>query len=140
MEFSARTTISATPMAVWAILTDAEHFPDWELNVTRVEGRIALGERITVHTRLSERAFPVTVTAFEPGARMVWASGLPLGLFRGERTFTLHALDGGATEVTTREVFSGLLLPLIGRTIPDLQPAFDQFAEALKTEAERVAA
>ena len=136
MEFRATTVIDAPPEVVWGILTDAEGWPAWEPNVTRIEGRIAPGERITVRTRLSDRAFPATVEAFAPSERMVWASGMPLGLFRGARTFTLEPVGGG-TRVTTHERFSGLLLPLIGRTIPDLQPAFDQFAAALKAEAER---
>jgi hypothetical protein len=137
MEFQATTEIDAAPEAVWAVLTNAGRWPAWEPNVTRVEGQIAPGERITVHTRLSERAFPATVEVFVPGERMVWASGMPLGLFRGARTFTLEPLGPGRTRVTTRERFSGLLLPLIGRTIPDLQPAFDKFAAALKAEVER---
>jgi hypothetical protein len=35
-----------------------------------------------------------------------------------------------------REEFSGLMAPLITRSIPDLQPAFDQFAADLKARAE----
>jgi len=34
------------------------------------------------------------------------------------------------------EVYGGLLAPLIERSIPNLQPAFDEFAAALKTRAE----
>jgi hypothetical protein len=36
-----------------------------------------------------------------------------------------------------REEFRGLLAPLITRSIPDLQPAFDTFAADLKRRAER---
>ena len=35
-----------------------------------------------------------------------------------------------------REQFSGPLLPLISRSMPDLQPSFDQFARGLKTRVE----
>ncbi|MEO0557958.1 MAG: SRPBCC domain-containing protein [Bacteroidota bacterium] len=136
MTFSAATTIQADPMTIWAVLTDAEHFPDWEPNVTRVDGTIAPGETITMHTSFSDRAFPVTVSEFVPGERMVWSSAMPLGLFRGARTFTLEALSEDKTLVTTREEFGGLLLPLIGRSIPDLQPSFDQFVAALKERSE----
>jgi hypothetical protein len=38
-----------------------------------------------------------------------------------------------------RERFSGPLLPLIGRSIPDMGPSFDQFARGLKKRAEREA-
>jgi hypothetical protein len=35
-----------------------------------------------------------------------------------------------------REEFTGPLLPLIGRSIPDLQPSFDKFANGLKKRVE----
>jgi hypothetical protein len=34
------------------------------------------------------------------------------------------------------EEFSGLMAPLITRSIPDLQPSFDEFARCLKSAAE----
>ena len=94
--FGATTTIAASTETIWKILTDAPNFPRWEPNVVRVEGKIASGEKITVHTKLSpNRAFPVTVTEFVPGKRMVWSSGMPLGLFKGERIFTLTPKSNG---------------------------------------------
>ncbi len=137
--FSATTTIAASPDKIWKILTDAANFPNWEPNVIRIEGNIALGEKITVYTKLSpNRAFPVTVSEFVVGKKMVWSSAMPLGLFKGERTFTLTPVGKGkgTVEVVTREEFSGLLLPLIGRTIPDLTETFKNFAAGLKKQAE----
>jgi hypothetical protein len=61
---------------------------------------------------------------------------MPLGLFRGVRTFTLTPVPGGATAFAMREVFSGPLLGLIKRSMPDLQPSFDEFARSLKLRAE----
>lgn len=67
---------------------------------------------------------------------MVWRGGMPLGfLFRGERTFTLVPTDGGV-EFTMHEAFTGLFAPLITKSIPDLTPAFDEFAACLKRRAE----
>jgi len=136
--FQATTTIAAAPETIWAILTNASGYPEWDPGVERIEGRIAPGEKITAYTKLSpDRAFPVTVTTFEPGRKMVWASGMPLGLFKGERTFTLSPEGQGATDFRLREEFSGLLLPLIGRSIPDMTSTFEQFAAGLKGRAER---
>ena len=42
----------------------------------------------------------------------------------------------GAVTFAMREVFSGLLSPLIERSIPDLQPEFEAFAAALKRKVE----
>jgi hypothetical protein len=66
----------------------------------------------------------------------VWSGGMPLGLFKGERTFTLTPTRGGDVEFSMSEVFSGPLAGLIGKSIPDLQPAFDEFAASLKRRAE----
>jgi hypothetical protein len=108
-------------LGFWAILTNAAGYPEWDPGVVRIEGWIAPGEKITAYTKLSlGRAFPVTVTVFEPGRKMVWDSGMPLGLFKGERTFTLSPQGQGTTEFRLREEFSGLLLGLIGRSIPDM--------------------
>jgi hypothetical protein len=104
--------------------------------VAKIEGRIALGEKITVHAKISAgKPFPVKVAELVPEEKMVWSGGMPLGLFKGERTFTL-VQKPDAVEVTMREIFSGLMSPLIARSIPDLQPAFDEFAAALKRRAE----
>ena len=136
-EYSVTKTIQATPDAIWEILTDASGYTDWDPNMTKLEGTIAPGEQIKVYTTLSpDRTFPVKVTEFVPGEKMVWASGMPLGLFKGVRTFTLTPQDGGGTEFSMREVFSGLLLPLIGRSIPDMAESFEQFAAGLKSRAE----
>lgn len=130
-------TISASPATVWALLSDAPGYTEWDSGVVRIEGRIARGEKIKVYSTIApDRTFPVTVSTFEPERTMVWGSGMPLGLFKGERTFTLTP-NGDSTEFSMREVFSGPLLPLIGRSIPDLTPTFEQFADGLKARAER---
>lgn len=135
--FATSIAIRATPRAIWELLTDVSAWPAWNPTVDRVDGVVALGKKVTVHAKISPgRAFPVKVVELVPEQRMVWASGMPLGLFKGERTFTLTPKDG-AVEFSMREVFSGLLSALIERSIPDLQPAFDELAEALKRRAEQ---
>jgi hypothetical protein len=133
-------TINADANTIWAILTDGSKYHDWNESVEKVEGRIALGETIKVFAKISpNRAFPVKVQEFVPGKKMVWRGGMPFGLFRGIRTFTLAGKDKGPTEFRMREEFSGFMSPLIVRTMPDLTESFEQFATSLKTEAENVA-
>jgi hypothetical protein len=129
--------IAATPAAVWAVLTDLAQYPAWNSTIARVEGRIAPGARLTVHVKINPgRAFPLTVTAWAPPERMTWRGGMPLGLFAGERTFELAPVERDRVRFTMREAYSGLLAPLITRSIPDLQPAFEQFAADLKRRVE----
>lgn len=135
--FQVTRTIGASPDAIWAILVDAPRYLEWDPGMDRIEGRIAPGEKITVHSKVNPgRAFPVTVSTFEPGQRMVWTGGMPLGLFKGERTFSLTRAGDSQTEFMMREEFGGPLLPLIGRSIPDLTPSFEAFADRLKQRAE----
>jgi hypothetical protein len=135
--FAVTTSIRATPERIWALLTNAPGYPRWNNTVTRVEGKIAPNERIKIHTKISPgRAFRVMVTKFAPPHRMVWTGGMPLGLFKGERTFRLQPGPNGVVEFSMREEYTGLMAPLICRSIPDLQPAFDEFASCLKLAAE----
>jgi len=136
-EYRVTTTIEASPETIWAVLTNAAGYPEWDPGVERIEGQIAPGEKITAFTKLSPgRAFPVKVTEFVPGRKMTWTGGMPLGLFKGERTFSLTPQSNDTTEFTVREVFSGPLLLLFGRSIPDLTSSFEQFAAGLKNRAE----
>jgi hypothetical protein len=135
--YEASATIAAAPDAVWAVLTDAPAYADWDSGVRRVEGRIAPGEKLKVTSEVDpKRAYPVKVTRFEPGRALAWTGGMPLGLMKGVRTFSLTP-ENGATRFTMREEFSGPMLPLIWRSMPDLQPSFDKFAAGLKARAER---
>ena len=135
--YNATATIQASPDTIWAILTDGPKYPDWDSGIERVERRIGSGETIKVFTSISPgRAFPVKVTEFTPGQKMTWAGGMPLGLFKGVRTFSLSPQEGGATQFTMREEFTGLFLPMIWRSMPDLGPSFEQFVTGVKDHAE----
>ena len=137
--YSVAKTIEATPETIWTILTDSSSYPEWDPGMERIEGRIAPGEKIKVFTKLNPgRTFPVKVTDFVPGQKMTWSGGIPLGLFKCERTFSLSPQGNGTTEFTMREVLSGLLFPMFRRSIPDLTSSFEQFAAGLKSRAKSV--
>jgi hypothetical protein len=134
--FATAIVIQATPETIWALLTDAAAYPHWNSTVDRIDGQIVAGGRVTVHAKSAPgRAFPLRITEFVPGQKMVWAGGMPLGLFTGTRSFVLTAASGGV-RFAMDETYDGLLAPLITRSIPDLQPAFDTFAADLKRRAE----
>jgi hypothetical protein len=135
--FEVTNTIRATPQQIWPILTGASAYPSWNPAVDRIEGQIAPGETIKVYVPINPgRTFPVKVTTFEPPQRMVWTGGMPLGLFRGVRTFTLTPKGDGTTEFHMEEAYSGPLAGMMVRQIPDLSGAFEQFGAALKQRAE----
>jgi uncharacterized protein YndB with AHSA1/START domain len=134
--YEAAAQIAARPDDVWAVLTDGAGWTSWDSGVTGVEGRIRPGEKVTVRTEVAPgRAFPVTVTAFEPPRRLEFTGGMPLGLFRGVRTYTLTP-SGDGTAFRMREEYTGPLLGLIWRSMPDLQPSFDRFVAGLRRRVE----
>lgn len=136
-QFETSIIIRAPAAVVWRLLTDASDYPRWNSTVEKVTGRIAAGESIKVYTKaMPGKAFPLTVTELVAPRRMVWSGGMPLGLFTGARTYTLDERAGGQVAFAMREEFTGLMAPLITRSIPDLQPSFDQFAADLKRAAE----
>ena len=138
--FSASITIAADPQQIWQILADPDGYPEWDPGMIRVEGRLAPGEKVKFFTKFSpDQAFAVQVTTFEPGKKMVLTGGMPFGLFKSERTHTLSASSDGQTTFHTEEIFSGLLLPIFGRNLPDLNESFAAFAAGLKKQAEHVA-
>jgi hypothetical protein len=139
--FEAGIRIEAPAEQVWQVLVDVGSYRDWDSGVDRVDGSVDLGQKLVVHATVARgRAFPVTVTELRPGEAMRWRGGLPLGLFTGERTFRLDPQTDGSTEFTMREEYTGPLAGLMGRTIPDLNPSFRQFAAGLKARAEQRAA
>ncbi len=128
--------IAAPAARVWALLTDAADFPRWNSTVTQIQGRIALGERLKIKVPSSDRSFGVEVSELVPEQRMVWSGGAAL-LFKGVRTFTLAPGSGEGVEFSMVEVMSGVMLPLIQSSLPDLAQPFEQYAADLKREAER---
>lgn len=134
--YEATTVINATPERVWPVLTDIAAWSSWGAGVTRVDGRLALGEKLSITVEANPgRAFPVKVETLSQPDRMVFRGGMPLGLFTGQRTYTLHP-QGANTRFTMREQYTGPLAGLICKSIPDLGPSFQQFADALKHHAE----
>lgn len=136
LRFETHRHIKAPPETVWPILTDVARLTDGSFGITRIDGDIGADQRFTLYADIAGgRGFKLRVIAFETPHRMVWEGGMPLGLFRGVRTFSLTPANGG-TDFSMDEVFSGLMAGLIGRTMPDLTESFEQFAAALARHAE----
>jgi uncharacterized protein YndB with AHSA1/START domain len=134
--YEASSSIDATPEQVWSVLTNIAAWPDWDSGVTKVDGRLALGEKISITVKANPgRVFPVTVATLSGPERMVFRGGMPLGLFTGQRTYNLVP-EGTGTLFTMREEYTGPVAGMIFKSIPDLGPSFHQFAEGLRHQAE----
>ncbi len=131
--------IAAPPAKLWAILTDAAQLSDGTFSIIRIDGQIGPGQSFKLWSEVDPtRAFPIKVAVWDPEKQMEWHGGMPLGLFLGNRQFILTA-TGSGTRFQMQETYSGPLKRLITRFIPDLQPSYEKFANALKSAAEGTA-
>lgn len=136
MECSVAINIAAKPEKIWALLTNAEDFPRWNSTITSIEGQIDKNEKIKLKsTSDPKRTFNLTVSEFEPPTKMVWSDGN--FMMKGVRTYTLTEQSDGTTNFAMDEVFSGLILPMIAKSLPDFKPFFEKFVADLKKESEK---
>ena len=127
--------IRANADRIWRLLTDAEGFPRWNSTVTRIEGQIREGEKLRLHVPGSNRTFTPTVSGVVPNQRMTWSDGFA-PMFRGVRSFELTPQSDSSTNFAMEERFSGMMLPLARKAMPDFGPIFRRYASDLKKEAE----
>ena len=134
MQYSVKTNIAASAGKIWALLTNASAFPEWNSTVEKIEGEIALNEKIKVFVKISNRPFSLKVSEFTPQQKMVWQSSSPV--FKGVRTYLLTTNNDGSVDFEMIEVFTGLMLPMIAGSLPDFTQPFEDFAADLKKTAE----
>jgi len=128
--------IDAPPEKVWALLADASTYPNWNRAVVSIDGTIAQENTVAlVSIANPKRTFKLRVTELSAPTRMVWSDGMPLGLFKGERTYLVQPREG-VTHFEMTEEYTGLLAGLFTKAIPDLTASFNVFADSLKTAAE----
>ena len=128
--------VRARADVVWRILSDAERFPRWNSTVTQIEGTIRDGARLRLRVPGTDRTFTPRVQVLRQNECMTWTGGFA-PLFLGVRTFMLTPCGDGTTDFVMQERFSGVILPLVRRSLPNFGPVFATFARDLKREAER---
>ena len=136
MECAVELPIHAAAPVLWRLLTDPGGFPHWNSTISRIEGEIREGQRLRLHVPGTSRTFTPTVSGVVANERMTWTGGFA-PVFKGVRTFVLTPRTDGGTEFAMAERFSGLILPLVRRSLPDFGPVFECYANDLRREAER---
>ena len=128
--------ISASPMVIWPMLSNTDLLQTHDTGILKIEGEIAAGSKFKLWSEVSpDRAFSLRVTSFVECEIMEWTGGMPLGIFTGRRRFGLTP-KGASTQLHIKEDFMGPLSGLITSSMPDLQPSFEKFADAIQTLAE----
>ncbi|MFK7936644.1 MAG: SRPBCC family protein [Saprospiraceae bacterium] len=127
---SISTSINADAATVWALLTDAANYPNWNSTVISIDGIIARGEKIKLKSTLDpSRAFKLKVKEMTPNQKLVWGDAM------GQRTYLIEP-NGQGVQFTMTEKIGGLMFPLFASKIPSFDESFEQFAADLKQAAE----
>lgn len=137
---SAAVTINAAPAEVWAVLCDLVRYREWHPHIRQAAGKIQTGGRVVFQMAPpGRRPFTIRprVIAAQTGAELRLLGRLPV-VFSGEHSFTLSPIDSGTqTKVVQSEIYRGLVVPLIGKTIAAAQSEFDEVNQALKHRVEQ---
>lgn len=134
--------VNATTDQVWSVLTDFESYPQWNPFIREIRGTVEVGARL--FARLGPpngkiMTFKPVVTKAEVGKAFSWLGTIGGSwLFSGEHQFELEQLSTGQTRFHQREVFGGMLLPLLkGSLDTDTRRGFELMNVALKEEVEK---
>jgi hypothetical protein len=129
-------SIEAPASTVWSLLTDVRAQLTWNSTLASIEGKVALGERVSFQVHVAPgQTFSPKVVAYDEEKSMVWRLNR-WPLLVSDRTYRLTPGPHGATELSIDEVFQGLLLPLIASSFPDFGAMFERTATDLKAAAE----
>ena len=141
MHLTSSIDIEAPLDRVWAILADLAAYPEWNPFTTRVEGTLAVGEKLRLQVILGGKPQERThiVSRVEPNVALCWTIRTKQPwLIRGERCKTLEALPGGRTRYKNDEHVQGLLsTPIAWGYGPQVQEGLDATGRALQARAER---
>lgn len=134
--------IDASAECVWQVLTDFPSYDLWNSVLHPIRGEAKAGARLRVRVRLLGglgMTFRVTVLRAEPGRELCWKGQfLHPSLFSGEHAFTIELTGNGRVRFVQREVYTGLLVPLVMLIIEaSNRRIFEEMNRALKARVEK---
>ena len=113
--------IHASAERVWSVLTDFGAYPEWNPFLRSVEGSAEVGRRLKVLAQpVGSRAmrFRPTLLKVEKNRELRWKGTVLLpSLFEGEHYFKLGPHPDGGVVLEHGELFSGLLVPFLRRSL-----------------------
>lgn len=129
--FRTEITIPAEPAKVWAVLTDAPGYAEWNPVIVGVEGEFREGAELKIRVREPdgrEISMTSTVERLEDQRTLNQFGGVP-GILTFDHTYRLEPVEGG-TRVTQYEEDRGLWVLFWDSSW--IEPAYRNVNEALR--------
>lgn len=135
-------TINATPAQVWNVLTDFENYPEWNPFIKEFKGNPATDKKVSVFIQPPGQKgmrFTPEIKVWEPNKHFAWKGKVMFkGIFDGEHHFELEALPNGTTKLIQHEYFSGILVPIMKKSLQnETKQGFEALNLAIKERAEK---
>jgi len=133
--------ISVPMDLVWQVLTDFEHWKDWNPMVSQASENASAGSKLHITMRGPDAKdamkYQSTILEANPPRSLRWRATMMSGLmFTNDRVFELKEKNGG-TVLVNKEEFSGLLAPLFWNKMNlFVVPMLEKMNKALKDKLE----
>jgi hypothetical protein len=131
--------INTAPQEVWAVIVDFGSYAEWNPFILRAEGEAAVGTTLKLYIEPpggKGMTHQPTVLVAEPARHLRWLGKVALpGLFAARHDFILEPVPEG-TRLRHSEVFTGLLVFFLRRTMKRTEEGFAALDRALKDRAE----
>jgi hypothetical protein len=115
-EIRSEIDIQASAGEVWHVLTALDKYTEWNPFLHHAIGKTELGAKVDITFKYGSRDMTLhcTVTKYEPNQELRWRYhvGLPF-LYQGEHCFVIEPTGNNQVHFTDKEVFTGLLIPLM---------------------------
>ncbi len=129
--------IEANVRDVWNVLKDIDNYPSWNPYHTKVSGVLEQDSVLSVeiHKPNGDSVFiEPHVLKIIPEKELTWGGGLK-GVFIGEHTFLLKAINENRTHLIHKETFSGIAIPFA--SLEAIQEGYELMNKALKDLLEK---
>ena len=131
--------IAAAAERVWDILVDFARYPEWNPLTPEAAGELRPGATLALRVVAGrEMRFTPVVQVVERPHALRWRGVIGhRSVFSGEHWFAIETLGPRRVKFMQGEVYRGLLVPLLARTLErDARPAFMAMNRALARRAE----
>ncbi len=126
--------IEATPETVWSVLTDIDHWANWQPDISKPQLSGPLLPGTTFDWKTGGAGIHSTLHTVEANASLGW-TGKTFGMY-AVHNWELKAVPGG-TEVSVDETMEGLLASLLKKSFnKNLDRDMQHWLELLKAESE----
>ncbi|MEN6591635.1 MAG: Polyketide cyclase / dehydrase and lipid transport [Methanobacterium sp. PtaU1.Bin097] len=132
--------INAPASVVWEILTDFDHYPQWNPFIKEISGHQIVGAQLEVFIKppnSNGMRFKPKILSYKPKEELRWLGALWIPkLFDGEHSLIIEKIDENKVLFIQKEEFTGLFVPLVSSMLKDTESGFEAMNRALKREAE----